>query len=191
MGPIEQLVRERLPPDRAATVQAFAQVYLRRLSTAADGDGHDTEALYYELFGAFELAASRDGASMAVRAFNSTLAEHGYELGGSVVETNIEDLFFFVDSVSAELDVRGLGIVRVLHSIVGTERAADGSIVRILHSSGALSTESVMHFELDRRLAPEDLADLEDAVRAVLADVRRVVRDFPQLRERVGAMVEL
>ena len=42
-----------------------------------------------------------------------------------------------------------------------------------------------MHFELDRRLAPEELADLEDAVRSVLADVRRVVRDFPQLRERV------
>src|SRR3954451_2892549 len=191
MGPIEQLVQERLPPDRAATVQAFAQAYLRRLATAADGDGHDAEALYHELLGAFELAASRNGAPMAVRAFNPTLAEHGYEPGGSVVETNTEDLPFLVDSVSAELGARGLGIVRLLHPIVGTERAADGSIVRILHPSGAPSTESVMHFELDRRLAPEDLADLEDAVRAVLADVRRVVRDFPQLRERVGDMVEV
>src|SRR3954453_5881567 len=191
MGPIEQLVQERLPPDRAATVQAFAQAYLRRLATAADGDGHDAEALYHELLGAFELAASRNGAPMAVRAFNPTLAEHGYEPGGSVVETNTEDLPFLVDSVSAELGARGLGIVRLLHPIVGTERAADGSILRILHPSGAPSTESVMHFELDRRLAPEDLADLEDAVRAVLADVRRVVRDFPQLRERVAAMVEL
>ncbi|HEY0362032.1 MAG TPA: hypothetical protein VGC83_07085, partial [Solirubrobacteraceae bacterium] len=191
MGPIEQLVQERLPPDRAATVQAFAQAYLRRLATAADGDGHDAEALYHELLGAFELAASRNGAPMAVRAFNPTLAEHGYEPGGSVVETNTEDLPFLVDSVSAELGARGLGIVRLLHPIVGTERAADGSILRILHPSGAPSTESVMHFELDRRLAPEDLADLEDAVRAVLADVRRVVRDFPQLRERVGDMVEV
>src|SRR4029453_4657984 len=47
------------------------------------------------------------------------------------------------------------------------------------------------HFELDRRLAPEELADLEDAVRSVLADVRRVVRDFPVLRERVDAIVEV
>jgi glutamate dehydrogenase len=191
MGPIEQLVQERLPPDRAATVQAFAQAYLRRLATTADEDGHDAEALYHELLGAFELAASRDGAPMAVRAFNPTLAEHGYEPGGSVVETNTEDLPFLVDSVSAELGARGVGIVRVLHPIVGTERAADGGIARIMHPSGAPSTESVMHFELDRRLAPEDLADLEDAVRSVLADVRRVVRDFPKLRERVERVGEV
>jgi glutamate dehydrogenase len=191
MGPIEQLVQERLPPDRAETVQAFAHAYLRRLRAAADEDGHDAEALYHELLGAFELAASRNGAPMAVRAFNPTLAEHGYEPGGSVLETNTADLPFLVDSVSAELQARGLGIVRVLHPIVGTERSADGGIARILHPSGAPATESVMHFELDRRLAPEDLADLEDAVRSVLADVRRVVRDFPQLRERVESVVEV
>ncbi len=182
MGPIEQLVQERLPPDRAATVQAFAHAYLRRLAADGDDDGHDPEALYHELLGAFELAAARDGAPMAVRAFNPTRAEHGYEPGGSVLETNTEDLPFLVDSVSAELHARGLGIVRVLHPIIGTERSPDGGIARILHPGGAPATESVMHFELDRRLAPEDLADLEDGVRSVLADVRRVVRDFPQLR---------
>ena len=64
--------------------------------------------------------------------------------------------------------------------------APDGGIVaRSCIPRGAPATESVMHFELDRRLAPEELADLEDAVRSVLADVRRVVRDFPALRERV------
>ena len=82
MGPIEQLVQERLPPERAEAVQAFARAYLRRLATAGDGDGHDAEALYHELLGAFELAASRNGAPMAVRAFNPTRAEHGYETGG-------------------------------------------------------------------------------------------------------------
>ena len=137
MGPIEQLVQERLPPDRAETVQAFAQAYLRRLATGVDEDGHDTEALYHEVLGAFELAASRDGAPMAVRAFNPTLAEHGYEPGGSVLETNTEDLPFLVDSVSAELGARGLGIVRVLHPIVGTERSAvsvlKGRFERLTH----------------------------------------------------------
>jgi glutamate dehydrogenase len=189
MGPIEQLVEERLPPERADAVREFAKAYLRRL--AAEEDGHDAEALFHEVLGAFQLAASRDGAPIAVRAFNPTLAEHGYEPAGSVLETNTEDLPFLVDSVSAELQARGLGIVRVLHPIVGTERGADGGIARILHPSGAPATESVMHFELDRRLSPEELADLEDAVRAVLADVRRVVRDFPALRDRMDHMVEV
>src|SRR5882724_10659968 len=189
MGHIEQLVDERLPPERAAAVREFARAYLRRLAT--DEDAHDDEALYHEVLGAFQLAASRDGAPIAVRAFNPTLAEHGYEPAGSVLETNTEDLPFLVDSVSAELQARGLGIVRVLHPIVGTERGPDGGIARVVHPSDASATESVMHFELDRRLSPEELADLEDAVRSVLADVRRVVRDFPALRERTDHMVEV
>src|SRR5262245_21884595 len=189
MGPIEQLVEERLPPDRAEPVREFAKAYLRRLAT--EDDAHDDEALFHEVLGAFQLAAARNGAPIAVRAFNPTLAEHGYEPAGSVLETNTEDLPFLVDSVTAELQARGLGIVRLLHPIVGTERAPDGGIARILHPSGAPATESVMHFELDRRLVPEELADLEDAVRSVLADVRRVVRDFPKLRERLDHMVSV
>ncbi len=189
MGPIEQLVEERLPPERAEAVREFAKAYLRRLS--ADEDGHDEEALFHEVVGAFQLAASRNGAPIAVRAFNPTREEHGYEPAGSVLETNTEDLPFLLDSVTAELLARGLGIVRVLHPIVGTERGPDGGIARVLHPRGAPATESVMHFELDRRLSPEELADLEDAVRSVLDDVRRVVRDFPALRERVDDMVEV
>src|SRR5919198_377526 len=68
MGPIEQLVDERLSPERAAAVREFAKAYLRRLAAAADEDGHDAEALYHEVLGAFELAASRNGAPIAVRA---------------------------------------------------------------------------------------------------------------------------
>src|SRR5919197_1750127 len=189
MGPIEQLVEERLPPERAEAVREFAKAYLRRLS--AEEDGHDQEALFHEVVGAFQLATSRDGAPIAVRAFNPTRAEHGYEPAGSVLETNTEDLPFLLDSVSAELQARGLGIVRVLHPIVGTERGPDGAIARVLHPTAAPAAESVMHFELDRRLTPEELADLEDAVRAVLAEGRDVVRDFPKLRDRVDEMVQV
>ena len=135
MGPIEQLVQERLPPERAEAVREFAKAYLRRLA-ATDDDGHDAEELYHEVLGAFELAASRDGAPIAVRAFNPTRAEHGYEPGGSVLETNTEDLPFLVDSVSAELTARGLGIVRVLHPILGTERAPHRGIARVRHPHG-------------------------------------------------------
>ena len=188
MGPIEQLVQERLPPERAAAVREFAKAYLRRLAAAATTTATTPRRCYHEVLGAFELAASRDGAPMAVRAFNPTRAEHGYEPGGSVLETNTEDLPFLVDSVSAELQARGLGIVRVLHPIVGTERAPDGGIVRDPASAAARRRPSRSCTSSSiGAWRPEELADLEDAVRSVLADVRRVVRDFPALRERVDA----
>ncbi|MEA2227846.1 MAG: glutamate dehydrogenase, partial [Solirubrobacteraceae bacterium] len=183
-----ELVDEHVDADRAPAVRAFARAYVRR--GAGEGEDAAPEELFREALGAFELAAGRDGAPAAVRAFNPSPAEHGYRAAGAVLETNTEDLPFLVDSVSAELQSRGLQIVRVAHPIIGTERDGRGRIARVVHAREATATESVMHFEVDRALAPEELASLEDAVRGVLADVRRVVRDHDAMRARVGDMIQ-
>ena len=46
----------------------------------------------------------------------------------------------------------------------------------------AATRESVMHFEVDRRLGAEELADLETRIRSILGDVRLTVRDFEGAR---------
>ena len=55
----------------------------------------------------------------------------------------------------------------------------------------AAHRESLMHFELERRLAERDREDLEGRIRAILHDVRLVVRDFEPMQERVRHMAEL
>jgi glutamate dehydrogenase len=156
----------------------FARAYLRRV----DPEGADTEALAAEVRGAFELASSRGRAEAAVRAFNGP--------GGAVLETNTRDLAFLVDSVSAELHERGLGIVRVVHPIIGLARDETGRITAVVGPSDVARRESVMHFELDRRLEPEELAALEDAARAVLERVRMVCDDFGAMERAVEQMAE-
>src|SRR5215218_2031049 len=185
------LIGERTSSERAPAVRAFAEAFLRRLS--ADGaDGTlAPDALCDEIVGAFEFASARGAEPIAVRAFTPTLDEHGYETPGSVVETNTEDWPFLVDSVSAALRARGIGIHRVLHPIVGVERDADGAIEAVLHPREASRRESVMHFDLDRRLMPEQLAGLEEALRKVLSDVRATVKDFPAMADRARRMVQL
>src|SRR5215210_5356204 len=186
------LIGERTSAERAPAVRAFAEAFLRRL--AADGNGRGAlvpEVLCGEIVGLFEFASARGEAPIAVRAFNPTLEEHGYETPASVVETNTEDWPFLVDSVSAELRARGLGIQRVLHPIVGVERGADGAITAVLHPREASRRESVMHFDLDRRLGLEALEELAGALRDVLEDVRRCVRDFPAMADRSRRMVQL
>jgi len=182
------LVDERVEGERAHAVRAFARAYLRRMPD--EGQDATPDELLSEALGVFELAASRDGAPAAVRALNPTRSEHGYTVPGAVLETNTEDLPFLVDSVTAELHARGLGIVRVLHPIIGTERDGRGAIIRVARPGDAAATESAMHFELDRRLNDAELAGLEEGVRLVLADVRRVVRDDGAMRERVGSMID-
>src|SRR3954451_10691127 len=170
-------------------VQAFARAYLRRPPSGGDDDG-DAHALLAEGLGASGRAATRSG-PVAVRAFTPSRAEHGYETGGSVVETNTGDLPFLVDSVAAEIVARGHAVRRLTHPIVGIERDERGRIARVVHPREPAARESVMHFELDRRLTPEELVALEDGVRSVLDTVREVVHAFPELVARLDRMAEL
>src|SRR3954471_7628219 len=185
------MIGERTEAERAPAVRAFAEAFLRRLSGGGSVGEQPPEALCREIVGAFEFASARGAEPIAVRAFTSTLEEHGYEAPGSVVETNTEDWPFLVDSVSAALRSRGLGINRVLHPIVGVERDADGAIEAVLHPREASRRESVMHFDLDRRLTPEELSGLDAAPAAGLSDVRATVKDFPAMADRARRMVQL
>src|SRR3954453_5175299 len=186
-----ELIDEEVPPDHAQAVRTFARAYLRRLGGGDGSEGIAPEALLGEVLSLFEFACSRDGEAIAVRAFNPTRDGRGYEPGGSVLETNTDDLPFLVDSVSGEIEARGLHVSRLLHPIVATERDGSGRISTVRDPRGATHRESVMHFDLDRRLSDEEMAQLEDAVRGTLANVRAVVRDFPAMLERAAAMSKL
>ncbi len=184
-----ELIAEKRPQE-AAALREFASAYLRRLSADA-AESMSAEELFAEVAGAFDFAATRCEHPIVVRAFNPTRSEHGYERAGSVLETNTEDLPFLVDSVRAELVAQGIGVQRVLHPVVGFERDEAGRIQRVLHPREASARESVMHFDLDRRLDDAALEALAESVRAVLGDVRRAVLDFPAMTDRGRRMVQI
>ncbi|MEA2169061.1 MAG: glutamate dehydrogenase [Solirubrobacteraceae bacterium] len=166
--------------------QAFARAYLHRLR----GDGTPEEQILRELQGAFALLAGRGRRPAAVRAFTPTLETDGYEAPGSVVETATDDLPYLVDSVTAELQARGLVVRRVVHPILGTERSTEGALEAITEPKDSARRESVMHFELDRTLPADSLAEVEAELLVILGDVRRVVADFPAMTQCVNRMVE-
>jgi len=181
-------IEGRVPPDRVETVREFARACTRRFSSQELAEVSIDELLG-QVLALFELADSRGEQEVAVRAFNPTVAEDGYQTLGSVLETNVEDSPFLFDSVNEELRARGLAVRRVVHPVIGTYRGPRGRIERVMHVREADLRESVMHWEVDRRLERAELAELEEAVRGVLGDVRLAVRDFRTMEERLGRMI--
>jgi glutamate dehydrogenase len=187
-------LRERIPskvdPLQVDTVTAFANAFTRRLA-ASDIADLDVDELLAVVLGAFRLADSRGSNDVAVRVFNPAIAEDGYQTLGTVLETNALDSPFLFDSVNAELDARGLTVRRVIHPVIGTERDAEGRIIRVVHVREAATRESVMHFEIERRLSAPEAADLADTVRRILGDVRLAVRDFDRMQSALRGMIEI
>jgi len=116
--------------------------------------------------------------------FVPTDADEGYGSVGTIVETNTDDSPFLVDSVSEELAARELRVRLLVHPVVGTVRDERGRIERVLSGRDASHRESVMHYELERRLGKAERTDLERKIGAILHDVHLVVRDFEPMQER-------
>ena len=154
-----------------------------------------------------ELAAEREPGTATVRVFTPTVEEQGWSCGHSVVEVVTDDMPFLVDSVTGELGRQGRGIHLVVHPQVAVRRDADGTLVELMdHEVGAGSTangaaaespdtadtadtaeppesaESWMHVEIDRQSSHADLESIAEGLRAVLADVRVAVEDWPRMQ---------
>ena len=187
--PSSSSCRSGCRPSAPRRCSAFAQAYLRRLAAAGDDDGHDAEALYHEVAGRLRargLARRRADGGAGLQPDPRRARLRARRLGRSRPTPRTCPSSWTPSAPSCR-PAAWASCACCTRSSAPSARPTAASPASCI-PRGAPATESVMHFELDRRLAPEDLADLEDAVRSVLADVRRVVRDFPPLRERVEAI---
>jgi glutamate dehydrogenase len=184
------MIEASAAPDRLDAQLAFAKALLHRLADD-DLEERGPDGLLAMVRSVFDFVDGRGNHPAAVRVFVPALEVDGYEVAGTVVETNTDDSPFLVDSVSEELASRQLVIRQLFHPMIGTARDEDGRLERVMSSRDASHRESVMHFELERRLSETDRHDLEGRIRAILHDVRLVVRDFEPMQNRARHMMEL
>ncbi len=188
--PLLALIDERTTVERRDAVAAFARAFLRRLSDDEIA-AVAPETLVGMVCSAFAFVDGRGLHPSTVRAFHPEAASDGYDCQGTVLETNSDDSPFLVDSVTEELAARNLVIRRILHPVIGTSRDEAGRLERVTSAREASHRESVMHFELDKRLSEVAGSSLIERVTAILRDVRLTVRDFEPMQSRVNQMVEM
>ncbi len=187
---IAERIRAHIPPERQDALGAFAKALLRRLS-ADELDEVGPDRLFAATASLFAFVDARGNQPSAVRVFTPSQELHGFTAPGTILETNTDDSPFLVDSVSEELVARELAFRRLLHPVIGTSRDPEGRLERVMSGRDASHRESVMHYELERQLSPQEEADLEERIRTILGDVRLVVRDFEPMQDRVRHMIEL
>lgn len=169
---------------RSELITRFARSYLRRLPGSPSMSADD---LYDEVSGLFDFIKVRSE-PIAVRAFNPQTGD-GEDVG-TVIEVDVEDGPFLVDSISNELMAHGLEVARVLHPVIGVRRDEAGRLIDIQPARASDERESVQHWVLVRRLFEADLSALERALHRVLVDVKATVRDFDAMLGVLPKMIE-
>ncbi len=180
-----QLLTSRLPPEQHETLAAFTRQYYGQVDPE-DMAEHEIGDLYGAALSHWHFARRREPGQIKVRAFNPTLAEHGWQSTHTIVEIVNDDMPFLVDSVTMEVNRHGLTLHLIIHPILGVQRDADHTLQR---AEGSLR-ESYIHVEVDRVPEAAQLEALAADLARVLGDVRLAVTDWPAMRQQALDIVE-
>jgi glutamate dehydrogenase len=175
--------RRSAPRPATAERQAFARRLYERV---ADKDlaGASAEQRAAAAPSLLAFARRRLPGVAKVRAFNPTLADHGFESRHTIVQIVNDDMPFLVDSIANEFDRREIGVHLLAHPVMAARRDLDGDLVEMAPEAGERARpESMMHIEIDRQADALQLDDLAAALGRVLAEVRLAVEDWRPLRQ--------
>jgi glutamate dehydrogenase len=98
------------------------------------------------------------------------------------------DMPFLVDSIGIVFSQMNISVHLIVHPVLAVQRDARGTLKTVGVDRREARLESWQMFEIDRPAGPAAARELEQRVRASLADVRRAVDDFPAMLERSRAV---
>src|SRR5262245_30042990 len=98
-----------------------------------------------------------------VRAYSPVRERDGWASTHTAIEIVNDDMPFLVDSVTMELNRRGLTLHFLVHPVLRVTRDAQGDVISVEKpdESAHGRLESFMHLEVDRQTDPALLAELE------------------------------
>jgi glutamate dehydrogenase len=114
----------------------------------------------------------------------------------TTLEIVLDDMPFLVDTVTAALTSRGLGVHLLVHPLVVVRREPLGRLTEVcsdVEPDDAIAgdlVESWMRLEIDRVRGGEQRQDLQRDLQRVLTDVREAVEDWPRVRAQALALAD-
>ena len=185
LDPILAALQRIVPAPRLREATLFAQAFYARMSPEEYAlRGPDDWAALARGF--MDFVRERRAGRVAIRIFNPTRAEHGWESPHTVIQIANDDMPFLVDTVSMVLAQHDAGIHVLGHPVLKFRRDPGGNVLAL----GEGQLESLMHIEIDRQTEADELARIEHDILAALDDVRACVQDWDAMRAKLRAIAD-
>ncbi|MBB90318.1 MAG: NAD-glutamate dehydrogenase [Magnetovibrio sp.] len=188
---VSKLMRGSAKGAKATALVHYADQYFAHMPPM-DIHARDAETLAGIAKSHWKTAAQHKPGKPSVRAYKPDAKKDGWTANRTVVDIVTEDMPFLVDSVSSEMNRRGLTVHLVVHPILKVKRDTLGRLQRILdpgEPENGARLESWMHIEVDEE-TPDGQRDIEKSVLKVLDDVRLAVQDWRPMRERMARIID-
>ncbi|WP_292007390.1 NAD-glutamate dehydrogenase domain-containing protein [Chiayiivirga sp.] len=185
LEPILDALRAMVPAPRFKEASLFVEAFYGRMS-AEEYRLRSPQAWAALARGFLDFVRERRPGKVAIRTFNPTVEEHGWESPHTVIQIANDDMPFLVDTVGMVLAQHDIAIHVLGHPVLKIRRDPGGNVLAL----GEGESESLMSLEIDRQTEPSDLQRIEDEIVAVLNDVRACVQDWQAMQLKLRAIAE-
>ena len=185
---IQAIAEQKLSAQDAASLGAFVPLYFEE-SEHADLKSFSPQDLFGAAMAHFDFAKKRSSGQVKARIYNPDFERDGWQSTHTVIEIVNDDMPFLIDSLAMLLARHNLNLHLLVHPVLSVGRDAAGQIAELKRTEDrSLPLESFIHVQVDRVSDPAVLKALQEDLNNVLAYLRRVVDDEPQMREVVAAL---
>lgn len=130
-----------------------------------------------------------------VEIFTPTEKSHGWEPRRTIINIITDNMPFIIDSITQELVRRNFQILHIIHPMVRVERDKSGllkSVHTLDQNDKNLNSESFVHIELSRQLAPSTITHLKKQFDDILTQVRHATGDWQSMLKKLsGAAIDI
>jgi len=183
------LIGERAASGPRADLESFIGHYFKNV-IAEDLLQLTPQNVYGAALAHYKLAATRRPGEALIRVYSPRIETHGWQIPHTVIEIVNDDMPFLLDSVSAVIARRGLGVHLVAHPVLRVRRTSDGCWAGIAENGdGGAKAESFIHIMIDEQHDAEKLKNIRDHLAAVLADVRAAVSDWSGMLAQIDTSI--
>lgn len=190
------LIKEKLDD---AEQDACVEVTKRLLSSVSMEDLQiwQTEDLCGAIINYWSVIMHRGQNECKIRVYNPDYERHGWQSTHTIIEIVQDDIPFLVDSVIMEVNRMGLTSHLSMHlGGVGIVRDKDNHIIQVtpkskmdapkdLAKGNHFTKEALQLIQINRVTDVKTLESLHENLGRVLEDNRKVVKDWPEMREKL------
>ncbi len=189
LGGAIALIGERTAAAPKAELEDFIRQYFRNV-IAEDMLQLTPQNVYGAALAHYKLASSRKPHEALIRVYTPRIEAHGWQIPYTVIEIVNDDMPFLLDSVSAAIARRGLGVHLVAHPVLRVRRTPEGCWAGLAQNAEAGGkAESFIHMMIDEQQDAAKLKSIRDHLANVLADVRAAVSDWREMLARADAAI--
>ncbi len=183
-------IETKLNHETAQLMRTFARQYYHGMVIENFESDHSIEDWYGILLSHWNLLLKHDPKTFCVRVYNPTLEEYSWQSQHTIVEIVISDRPFLLQSVCMEINRFGFTNHLVIHPVFNFKRDENGLLLGITKAEDkGVSTECLLHVEIDRQTNQAVMIELEHALNRILNDVQAVTKDWNKCLEQMKTVI--